>query len=162
MPFQDSAHQKGHDMALISFIIRNTIDLNSSEEFGYLKLHYLGQYYQFHLFIWISALKWSQIELFEDRGHRKRLYIALITFIIWCTMDWNRSKDLGHFRYIICVNIVYFACFPWISTLNSAQIRPLGHQGHKKWLTTALVWFINGIAMDWSRLDEFLSIQQSL
>ena len=44
---------------------------------------------------------------FEGSGH----YMALITFIIGNTMDWNRFKEFGHLKCIICVNIVNFAVF---------------------------------------------------
>ena len=41
-----------------------------------------------------------------------------------------------------------------------SQIWHLEEQGHKIILITDMQSFIIGITMDWSRLDEFLSIQQ--
>ena len=40
--------------------------------------------------------------------------MALVTFIIGNTMDWNCFLEFGHLECISWVNIVNFAFFPWI------------------------------------------------
>ena len=120
-----------------------------------LKMHYLGQYCQFCLFPWISALNSAQIGPFEGSDHRKWLDMTFITFIIGNTMDWNRFEKFEDIKCIIWVNIANFVTFPWISALNSPQIWPIEGSAHRKLLDVALITIIIGNTLCWYRFEEF-------
>ena len=76
-----------------------------------LKAHYLGQYFQLSFLLCISALNSAQIGLIERSGHRKWVDMALISFIMGNTMDWNRFMTFRRVKHSILINTVYFPFF---------------------------------------------------
>ena len=108
------------------------MDWNRFEKFEDIKCIIWVNIANFVTFPWISALNSAQIWPIEGSAHRKLLDMALITFIIGNTLYWYRFEEFEHLKCIICVNIVNFATFPWISALNSAQIGPFEGSGHRK------------------------------
>ena len=76
-----------------------------------LNAHYLGQYFQFSFLLCISALNSDQIVLIERSGHRKWVDMALISFIMGNTMDWNRFMKFRRLKHSIFINTVNFPFF---------------------------------------------------
>ena len=101
-----------HDIILVTLAIRNTIAWVSINTV-YWSLRnsngLLGSILSILYFSWILALNYPQIESFENSSHPKWHDMTLITVVMGNTIEWYSLVEFEKFKWIIWVNIVYFA-----------------------------------------------------
>ena len=82
LSFQNSWHQKQHNVALVTLVIGNTIAYINLVQVEQVKCFILVNIFRFLYFYMDFSTKWVQIQPFQNSGHRKGHNMSLVILVI--------------------------------------------------------------------------------